>query len=635
MRNRPTPLNPLPEELASKIAAAPAEPGVYVMRDGQGAILYVGKARDLRRRLAAYFKPAGHSDSKVDALVRRIADFETILTRTEKEALILESNLIKRHRPRYNVVLKDDKRYPSLRLDLTQAYPAFGVVRKIGEDQALYFGPFASARAVRETLQILNKTFKLRQCKESEFRVRTRPCLHCQMNGCLAPCCRDVPAETYRDQVQEAVLFLKGRTHELSRKIRGEMEQAAQAQEYEKAARLRDKLFALQRTTEKQIAVNTDFQDRDVFAAAGAESAAVITHLTVRGGFLTGTRHFSFPETLAGANELLGLFIRQFYEKHSFVPGEILVSHRLEDAVLTEEWLAVQSRQKVRIHRPERGEKARLIEMAIHNAETELRHVIGRRSAGIDLLGRLQQRLRLARFPQRIECFDNSTLMGAETVAGMAVFIDGHPVRSAYRTYRIRSLELPDDYAALSEILRRRLTKTGDSQPAFPDLLMVDGGRGQLGVALTVMKDLQLLGAFDVIGIAKKDEGRGETRDKIYLPGRANPAHFGRDSDLLLFLQSVRDESHRLAIGFHRRRRRKTSLTSALDGIRGVGRARKALLMQRYGSVENIRAAPLAELSALPGINQQLAEAIIAALADRRAAPLALRQTPESAVDGQ
>jgi excinuclease ABC subunit C len=617
------------------MAAAPSEPGVYVMRDAQGAVLYVGKAANLRKRLAAYFKPSGFHDAKVDALVRRIAKVETILTRTEKEALILESTLIKRHRPRYNVVLKDDKRYPSLRLDLTEAYPAFAVVRKTGADHALYFGPFASAHAVRETLQILNKTFKLRQCKAGEFRGRTRPCLHCQMNGCLAPCCRDVPADVYRDQVQEAVLFLRGRTRDLIGKIRSEMEQAAQVQEYEKAARLRDKLFALQRTIEKQIAVTTDFQDRDVFAAAAAQGAAVITHLAVRAGFLTETRHFSFPETMASMDDLLGLFIRQFYESRTWVPGEILVSHRLEDAALTEECLAAQSRQRVNIHRPERGEKARLLDMAIRNAETELQNVITRRTAGTDLLHRLQQRLKLARYPQRIECFDNSTLMGAETVAGMVVFSDGRPEPSAYRTYRVRSVELADDYAALSEILRRRLVKAGDPRQPLPDLLMVDGGRGQLGVALAVMTDLSLQGAFDVIGIAKKDERRGERDDKIYLSGRANPVAFGRDRELLLFLQKVRDESHRFAIAFHRRRRRAAFLTSALDGIRGIGRKRKAFLLERFGSVETIRAATLAELSALPGFNRRMAAAIKTALDDRRTAPLQRLAAPERSGDGQ
>ncbi len=561
--------------LAQKAAAAPDEPGVYVMRGADGRILYVGKGRNLRKRLAAYFRTPVRADCKVEALVGRITDFEVILTRTEKEALILESNLIKRHRPRFNVVLRDDKRYPSLRLDLREDYPRFSVVRKIGEDEALYFGPFDSAQAVRATLKILNRTFKLRQCKASEFRTRTRPCLHCQMNGCLAPCCREVPREIYRAQVQEAILFLKGRTQELIRTISADMADAAQAQEYEKAARLRDKLFALQRTTEKQVAVTTDFMDRDVFAAAVAEGAAVITHLEVRAGFLTASRHYDFPETMAAEDEMVGAFLRQFYERRFFVPGEILVSCDLEDAPWIEEWLLAQKGQRVRIHRPARGEKARLLKMALHNARTELDALLAARSTGNELLLRLQRQLNLSRPPRRIECVDNSTLMGTHPVASLVVFVDGRPEPSSYRRYRITGVTVADDYASMSEILRRRLGNGSEALP-FPDLLMVDGGKGQLGAALTVMADLNIQGRMDVIGIAKKDPGRGELEDKIFIPGRSNPVSFGRERDLLLFLQRVRDAAHRHAVAFHRRRRRAAPLESARDGVRGVGPSRKA-----------------------------------------------------------
>jgi excinuclease ABC subunit C len=597
------------EAIARKLAEAPSDPGVYLMKDVDGRILYVGKARNLRKRLASYFKPSGHGDSRITALVGRIADVDTVLTRNEKEALILESNLIKRHRPRYNVVLKDDKRYPSLRLNPREDYPRFTIARRIGEDDAQYFGPFASAAAVRETLNVLTKTFKLRQCKAGEFRSRTRPCLHCQMNGCLAPCCRDVPPEVYREQVEEAVLFLKGRTRELIRKVRGDMEASAAAQEYERAARLRDKLFALQRTTEKQVAVTTDFLDRDVFAAAAAEGEAVVTHLEVHGGFLAGTRHFCFSESVADEGEMLGQFIRQFYENRAFIPGEILVSHHLEDAELIEEELAGRRGHPVKLHRPERGEKAKLLDVALHNARTELKRLPARRAAG-DLPERLQKRLGLAHLPRRIECVDNSTLMGSEPVAGVVVFVDGRPETSAYRTYRIRTVSIPDDYASMLEVLSRRYRDTGEGRGGLPDLLMVDGGRGQLGVALAVMRDLTLEGRFDVIGIAKKDERRGETLDKIFVPGRANPVAFGRDADALLFLQRVRDEAHRFALAFHRRRRRTAALRSALDAIPGIGKTRKAVLIRHFGSFEAIRAATLDELSGLPGFNRRLAEAV-------------------------
>ena len=596
----------LPEDPAQKLPTVSAEPGVYLMRDAQGQIIYVGKARNLRKRLAAYFKPSGHADPKLGALAARIADFETIITRTEKEALILESNLIKQHRPRYNVVLKDDKRYPSLRLDPGEDFPRFTIARKIGEDDALYFGPFASAHAVRETLGIITKTFKLRKCKASEFRIRTRPCLHCQMNGCLAPCCRDVDPRVYQEQVQEAVLFLKGRTHELIRKIRGQMDEASEACEFEKAARLRDKLFALERTVEKQIAVTTDFHDRDVFAAAASGDAGVIMCFSVRGGFVTGTRCFPFPETMAAEDEMLSAFIRQYYGPGAFVPGEIFVSHQLEDAALIEEWLSAERGQKVRLVRPERGEKARLLDMARRNAANELRNLMASQSSDRDLLARLQKRLALSRLPRRIECFDNSTLMGSDPVAGMVVFVDGKPEKSAYRKFLIQTVATPDDYASMAEVLKRRFGREDPGAP--PDLVMLDGGRGQLGIAVAALRELGLTDAFDLIGIAKKDERRGETQDKVYIPNRVNPVGFGREGDLRLFLQRVRDEAHRFAITFHRRRRRKSSLTSALDGIRGIGPARKAALVKHFGSIEAIRAARLEELIALPGFNRQLAE---------------------------
>jgi excinuclease ABC subunit C len=604
------------EAIARKLAEAPSDPGVYLMKDTDGRILYVGKARNLRKRLVSYFKPSGHGDSRITALVGRIADFDTVLTRTEKEALILESNLIKRHRPRYNVVLKDDKRYPSLRLNPTEEdYPRFTIVRRIGEDDAQYFGPFASAHAVRETLNVITKTFKLRKCKAGEFRTRTRPCLHCQMAGCLAPCCRDVPPEVYREQVEEAILFLKGRTRELIRKVRSDMEACAAAQEYERAARLRDKLFALQRTTEKQIAVTTDFLDRDIFAAAASDGDAVITHMEVHGGFLAGTRHFSFSESMAPEGEMLGVFIRQFYESRAFVPGEIIVSHPLEDAELIEEWLAEKRGHRVKVYHPERGEKAKLLEMALHNAGTELKRLPARHAAG-DMPERLQKRLGFGHLPRRIECVDNSTLMGSEAVAGVVVFVDGRPETSAYRTYRIRTVAGPDDYASMLEVLSRRYRDAGEGGLLLPDLLMVDGGRGQLGVALAVMRDLSLEDRFDVIGIAKKDEKRGETQDKIFVPGRANPVAFGRDADALLFLQRVRDEAHRFALAFHRRRRRTAALRSALDEIPGIGKTRKAVLIRHFRSFEAIRAATLDELSALPGFNRRLAEAVKASTAE-------------------
>jgi excinuclease ABC subunit C len=599
--------------IQDKLARASREPGVYLMKDAAGKVIYIGKARNLKKRLASYFKGSGQLNVKAGILATKISDIETIITRTEKEALILESNLIKRYMPRYNVVLKDDKRYPSLRIDLKDKYPNFSIVRKIGKDNALYFGPFASAQAVRETLRTINKTFKLRKCKARDFKTRTRPCLHCQMDGCLAPCCRDVDPDAYGEQVTEAIMFLKGRTPDLIRKIKNQMESCAQQQKFERAAKLRDKIFFLERTIEKQIAVTTDFKDRDVFAIARSAECSVATVLSVRGGFLSGTRHYNFSETISTGEEMMAAFIRQYYERHPSVPDELLVSSDLEDAELTAEWLGNIKKKRVRIHQPKRGGKAQLVAVAIHNAENELKNFIASRSAEMDLLLRLRNKLKMERLPERIECFDNSNISGTQAVAAMVVFEKARTKKSFYRKYRIKTVTEHDDYAYMEEVLKRRYSK-GEASKPYPDLLMVDGGKGQLNIALAVTRELNLVEEFDIIGIAKKDETKGETRDKIFKPGRANSLNFGRDEDLLLFLQRIRDEAHRFAISFHRKRRKKTSLQSALDMIPGVGKKRKAALLRHFKSVKNIRAADPAEIGALPGFNRSVAESIFKAL---------------------
>jgi excinuclease ABC subunit C len=595
-----------PHPLAEKLAKAPTAPGVYLLKDAEGTILYIGKARLLKKRLAAYAKAGNQLDAKTGALVEKVVDLETIVTESEKEALILESSLIKKHRPRYNVDLKDDKRYPSLRLDLDEAYPRFKVVRKIGMDDAMYFGPFASAQAVRETLKIINRTFKLRKCKAGEFRTRTRPCLHCQMDGCLAPCCRDVPQEKYREQVNEAILFLKGRTQDLIKKIRRDMQAAADAQAFEKAARLRDKLLSIERTVEKQIAVTTDFKDRDVFAIAGSAAASLVTVLAVRGGVLDAARHYPLSETLGTAVEALGEFIRHYYDRRHFIPAEVLTAEALEDEKWIGEWLSTLKGRRVRLHHPRRGPKRRLTEMAVRNAESELKRYLDAITSERMLLNRLQKRLKLSRLPERIECFDNSNLGGRVPVASMVVFKNGQPLKTAYRTYRIQTVKGPDDYASMEEVLRRRFLKTAADAPR-PDLLMVDGGKGQLNIAVSVLQDLELIGSVDVIGIAKRDNHKGETQDKIFKPGRANPVAFGRDGDLLLFLQRIRDEAHRFAIGFHRRRRGRKALASRLESVPGIGPQRRKVLLKRFKSIDGIRTAPVDEIAALPGFHRDLA----------------------------
>lgn len=587
----------------------PGDPGIYIMRDASGDVLYVGKARNLKKRVGSYFKTAGPADPKTAVLVRKIARIETIVTASEKEALILESNLIKHHRPRYNVNLKDDKRYPCLRLDIQHPYPRLSIVRRFRKDGALYFGPYASAYAVRQTLKIINKTFMLRKCTEREFQTRARPCLHCQMQGCMAPCCRDVDRQAYEEMVQEVILFLKGRTPDLIRKIRREMVQAAAAEEYERAARLRDRMFALERTVEKQVAVSADLIDRDVIVTARDDALSLVTLLMVRGGFLQGSRHFPFEASVAGDDEVLTAFVRQYYEKAPLIPREILAGTALEDAALLEDWLQELKGGPVRIRHPRRGEKARLVQMADQNARKELQERIAAGSRAADTLMRLEKRLRLTRFPQRIECFDNSNLAGKQPVSSMVVFHGGEPDKASYRLFRVQRGHSPDDYATMREVLQRRFEKNPSDMP-HPDLLMLDGGKGQLNIAMAVLQDLGLEGRFEVIGIAKKDVERGEGQDKIYKPGRANPVQFGKDADLLLFLQRIRDEAHRFAIRFHRKRRGKEAVHSLMDDIPGVGRKRKERLLRHFDSVEQIRGATVEEIAAVPGIHRALAEAI-------------------------
>lgn len=601
-------------DLRAELPQLPISAGVYLMRDADGEVIYVGKARNLKMRLGAYVKNSGRTDTKTAVLIRKIAAVETIVTASEKEALILESNLIKRYRPRYNVDLKDDKRYPSLRLDTRHPFPRLSIVRKIKKDGALYFGPYASAQSVRQTLKIINKNFKIRKCSDREFKTRTRPCLHCQMQGCTAPCCRDVDADTYADMVNEVVLFLKGRTPDLIHKMKKNMAAASESLDFEQAAVLRDRIFALERTLEKQAVVTTDFKDRDVVATAGNQRLALVTLLTVRGGFLQGFRSYPINETMSNEAEIVAAFLRQYYEHASFIPKEILVSESPDDAELIEEWLRNVKGERVRLIHPHRGEKARLLRMAVENAAKELSEQLAARAAKVDFLERLAKRLHLSAIPQRIECFDNSTLFGAQPVASMAVFTDGRPDKAAYRRYKIRSVTVPDDYASMREVLSRRLGK-GDASEPLPNMIMVDGGKGQLGIALAVVSELGLLKRIDLIAIAKRDDKRAEKHDKIFLPKRANPVQFGRDSDLLLFLQHIRDEAHRFAIDYHRRRRQKKTLQSELDSIPGVGRKRKEQLLRHFKSVKKIRESTVEELGGLPGISRTLAETILRSLA--------------------
>ncbi|MGD8701011.1 MAG: excinuclease ABC subunit UvrC [Desulfosarcina sp.] len=602
-----------PVDMAETIKGISDSCGVYLMKDDSGSILYVGKAINLKKRVASYFQRQDTREAKTAMMVSRVADIETVVTASEKEALILESNLIKRHRPRYNVVLKDDKRYPSLRIDLKATYPKIEIVRKTPKDGAIYFGPFSSAHAVRQTVKLINKTFPLRKCSDRTLGQRTRPCIHHQMGQCLAPCCLAVDSAVYKGIVNEVILFLKGRTSELIKRIRRQMVKASDRQDYEAAAAFRDRMVALERTLERQVTVTTDFLDRDVIGMSGSSDFRLVTMMIIRRGYLQGMRHFEFSHAAADKAELIAQFMSQYYQSVHSIPAEVLVPTLPDDYELLEETLSEWKTRRVRIRRPQRGEKRRLLEMAENNADNTLRERLQKASQETALLEALKRRLNMDRLPERIECFDNSALAGTYPVSGMVVFVNGRPHKSGYRRFIIRSVSKADDYASMAEVLSRRFAKINSRNPQ-PDLLLVDGGKGQVSTAVAILDQLGLLGRFSIAGIAKKDTDKGETADKIYLPNRVNPVNLGADGRLLLLLQQIRDEAHRYALAYQRKQRRRKTVQSALDHVHGVGPKRKRMLLNHFGSIKKIRAATAAEISELPGISRSIAEAVKTAL---------------------
>jgi excinuclease ABC subunit C len=584
--------------------SVPTTPGVYLMKNAKNEIIYVGKAKNLRKRLASYFQKKDHIDPKTELLIRKIHTFDTIVTAHEDEALLLESNLIKKHRPRYNIQLKDDKRYPLIRLDTNSSYPYLSVVRKTKSDGAFYFGPFASGHSVRQTIQTINKLFKLRKCRHKEVKNRTRPCLNYQIKTCLGPCCFPVDTNAYQQNVQEIIMFLKGRTPALVKKLKLQMLDYAKKQDYENAAVVRDRMQAIEKILEKQVAVSTSPVDWDVIGCSQNDNGTVFTMMAVRRGRLADTRHYYFTKGLATLNEMMESFIREYYEKLPLIPNTVITSLDLTHKDSLERYLVQLKNKKVIVIHPVRGEKRRLISLADENAKNELTAIDARLNKRFRALTGIQKALKLKQIPERIECFDNSNIGGSTPVASRVVYIDGEPDTSQYRRYHIKTVEGPDDYASMKEILSRRLNNKTDP---LPDILMVDGGRGQLSIAVHVISEIMDNQQLCVIGIAK-NKAR-ETKDKIYIPKRSNPINISDDA--LLLLQQIRDEAHRFAIQFHRKQHQKKQFTSILDDIPGIGTRRKALLIKHFGKIQHIKQAKLEEFESIKGISKKLAAQII------------------------
>ncbi len=612
-------------EIAEKLTNLPSRPGVYLMRDKGGKVIYVGKAKDLRARVRAYFN-ASDERLQIEFLVRRVADIDTLVTSNDKEALILENNLIKQYKPRYNIRLKDDKSYLSIKVTTQHPWPRIFATRKIVKDGNRYFGPFSSAMAARETLDIIEKHFLLRNCTDHNFKNRTRPCLQFQIKRCWAPCVLPVAAETYREQVRQAMLFIEGKQQELIVELRQGMQEKSDALEYEAAAKIRDQIQAVEKTLEKQRMVSHWGGDQDIFGIYREGGFIEAQVLFVRQGKLTGNQAYSLEDLEFPDEEVTAALLTQFYQGQRFIPDEILLPVALEDASVREEYFADQKGKKVAILSPQRGDKRQLVEMAAENARQSFAERHDQEKAREKMLRELQAQLRLKNFPQRIECYDISNIHGAHAVGSMVTFVNGEPDNTRYRHYRIRTIDPAsggDDFGMMLEVLTRRF-KRGKEEADLPDLIVVDGGKGQLAMALAAMTEVGVSGV-EAIGLAK-DRVQAAARsaeirrseERVFLPGQSNPVILKRNSNALFLLQRVRDEAHRFAIMHHKKLRARQTIYSILDQVPGVGGARKRALLRAFGSVKRIEEATLEDLLKVPSINEKVAQEILESL---RSAP--------------
>mgnify|MGYP001367799843 CR=1 FL=1 len=593
----------------------PSAPGVYLMKDATGTILYVGKAKNLRQRLRSYLGGGRDGRAQIRFLLERAVQVETIVTDTEKEALLLENTLIKQHRPRYNIDLRDDKTFISLRLDMASEFPAFEIVRRVRADGARYFGPFTSALAVRETLKEIQRAFPLRRLPWVRCRRRSRPCLFHQLGQCSGPCHNLIGRSDYLRLVDGAVALLEGREAEVLKLLRCRMQEESAALRFEMAARLRDQIRAIEQTVERQKAVRFGVADQDVIGLCRAGGEVEMVVLFVRHGRLAGRRSYNL-DWQTGEKQLLEEFLLRYYERDVPVPDEILLPLAIEGERTLAEWLGERRGRKVRLLVPRRGERAELLALAARNAEEAWRERGSRREARAELLEELRRRLQLSRLPRRLECFDISTIQGRMTVGSMAVVADGEPASGEYRHYRLRSVTGTDDYAALREVLSRRL-KRGAAEQVLPDFILIDGGRGQLGVAAALLEELGLTGRIDIAGIAKsrvRSNVRGKvverSEERIFLPGRKNPVILPKGSPTLFLVERLRDEAHRFAVTYHRKLRGRTQLNTALDDIPGIGPQRRKALLRYFGSVSKLQEAGIEELQRVPGLPAAVADCL-------------------------
>ncbi len=581
-------------------------PGVYRMLGGDGKVLYVGKARNLKKRLASYFRGSGLA-VKTRALMSHVQHIELTVTRTEGEALILENNLIKEFKPRYNILLRDDKSYPWIYLSAHQDFPRLGFHRGAKEPKGRYFGPYPSAAAVRESLNLLQKVFPVRQCEDSFFRNRSRPCLQYQIKRCTAPCVGYIERDGYQEDVRHAVMFLEGKNQQVIDELVARMEAAAQALDFEEAARYRDQIATLRRIQEKQY-VSGEGGDVDVIASVARKGVSCVEVFFIRDGRLLGNKTF-YPRHVQddSAAEVLAAFIPQYYLGRE-VPGEILINHAVEDEALLEHTLSELAAHRVSLSHGVRGERARWLTMAEANAEHAITRQLASKANMLQRFEALQEALALEQRPERIECFDISHTLGEATVASCVVFNTEGALKADYRRFNIEGIAPGDDYAAMYQALSRRYTRIKQGEGLLPDILLIDGGKGQVAQATAVLEELQIEGVL-IIGVAKGPE-RKAGAETLFLSQAKLPFILPADSPALHLIQQIRDEAHRFAITGHRQRRGKARTRSPLEDIAGLGPKRRRSLLSQFGGLQEVARAGVEDLAKVSGISRELAQRI-------------------------
>jgi excinuclease ABC subunit C len=605
--------------LEEKLASLPTQPGVYLMKDSAGAVIYVGKAVNLRSRVRSYFNRANDARAFIPLLEDLLGDVETVVVSNEKEALLLENELIKKHKPRFNVQLRDDKNFICLRLDTKHPYPRLEIVRKFKRDGALYFGPYSSASAIRETLRIINRHFQLRTCSDYALENRRRPCLLYQIGRCPAPCVYPIPESEYRRSVEEVILFLNGKTHELIEGLRQRIKRAADQLKFEEAARVRDQLLAIERSLERQKIAVTEPIDQDVFSLYREGDRLLIYVLYIRQGRVAGGQSFFFTGQEFPDSELLSSFVNLYYANDNFVAKEVLLPLDAGPLQALEELLSERKGEKVRILVPKRGEKLELVRMSQRNAEQAFQERRHSKEQIESTLQRLRERLHLSRVPQRIECYDISHFQGATIVASQVAITNGEIDKARYRHFRIKGVHGQDDFASMHEVLLRRFTR-GVRENDLPDLVVIDGGKGQLASGYAAMKDACVPG-IDLVALAKSRElgfddevGAARSPERVFVLNRKDPIVLRQNSSELFLLTRIRDEAHRFAITYQQRLLRRRNLRSVLEDISGVGAGRKRLLLRHFGSLKRIREATIEELADVEGLGPAVAERIHAFL---------------------